>query len=424
MARPLPTRRAAASAAAWLGPPSPEVVLVSQGHGRLAPRSEQDARRREGAAMVVGLDGDRRQRGSDLPALALHAGGEHVGGDPEAGAAAHHRLGHVLAVDQDPALDGGLVEHRGLGPGSGQVAADRGRHVIPQIVGVQHLDRIVGGGGVRHGRVGDRVQRVVDHVRDGQVDDRGAVRRCCQAAALEARDVLAHRVDVADRCARAQQQLVQVALLLEPDAAGGQGGESGAAAGEAGEHDVARPGCLRQPQQAQRGAAAGRGSAPGGRRSAARSGASSSGGSAWATTIPSAMASPSTSSRAAAMRTLALPAPSTRIRPPRPGRWTTPSTTTAPFGPRETISRTTGAGSAACRPASTTSSTSDRSRAGPRETSAARSGRTAVPAALIPPSGLPLQSSSDTGRLRPAPRRSAAAGCTWRCARRAPARRS
>ena len=102
-----------------------------------------------------------------------------------------------------------------------------------------------------------------------------------------------------------------------------------------------------------------------------------------AITTPPAIVSPSTSSSVAAIRALALPAPSTSTRPPRPGRCSTPSTTTEPASPARTARRTAAAGSAAQRPASTTSSTSSRSPAGPRATSPSRFVRTPEPTALM-----------------------------------------
>ena len=143
-----------------------------------------------------------------------------------------------------------------------------------------------------------------------------------------------------------------------------------------------------------------------------------------ATTTPPAITSPSSCSRVVAIRALALPAPSTSTLPPGPGMCETPSTITAPPSPSVTAARTAASGSAARTPASTMSSTSSRSGAGPPATSASRLAGMPEPVALIPPARWATPSASGRRRRCPAPRRSAAARCTWRCARPAPARRS
>ena len=94
-----------------------------------------------------------------------------------------------------------------------EVLADRRRDAVPEPVAVEDRDRVGGPRAVGDGRVGDRVEVVAGDVGDGQVDQPRRCGRRGQPAALERRDVLAHRVDLDDADPRREQQLVQVALL-------------------------------------------------------------------------------------------------------------------------------------------------------------------------------------------------------------------
>ena len=99
-------------------------------------------------------------------------------------------------------------------------------------------------------RVGDRVDVVAGDVGDREVDQARGRRRRRQPAALDRRDVLADRVDLDDPDPRREQELVQAALLVRRDPGRRQARERRAAAGEAGDHEVAVGRRLGDRQQA------------------------------------------------------------------------------------------------------------------------------------------------------------------------------
>ena len=88
-------------------------------------------------------------------------------------------------------------------------------------------------GRIGHGRPGcDRGRVVVRNIRYRQRHDLGALAGARQPAALDPRQVLAHGVDLADRCARAQQGARHLLLLGQRHAMGRRDPVGGAAARE------------------------------------------------------------------------------------------------------------------------------------------------------------------------------------------------
>ena len=120
-----------------------------------------------------------------------------------------------------------------------EMGADGGGDVPPEVVAAQDRRRVGRGGVVGDARIGDRVERVAGDVGDRQVDQPRRRDGEGEPAPLESRDLLADGVDLRDRQPGAEQQPVQVALVLEADADRRQAGQRRASAREAGDHDVA-----------------------------------------------------------------------------------------------------------------------------------------------------------------------------------------
>ena len=113
-------------------------------------------------------------------------------------------------------------------------------------------------GRIRHGRSGcDRGWIVVRHVRNRQRHDLGAPAGTRQPAALDARQMLAHGVDLADRRARAQQRPGHLLLLRERHAPGRCDPVGGAAARQQHQQQIVGAGILGETQAALRALQAG-----------------------------------------------------------------------------------------------------------------------------------------------------------------------
>ncbi len=99
----------------------------------------------------------------------------------------------------------------------------------------QHRKGIRAGGRIGHGGTGGNVRRVVArHVRDGERHEARRVAGDAEAPALDAREVAAHGVDLADRRTRAQQRARERLLVLEGQPLGGQRQQRRSAARHAG----------------------------------------------------------------------------------------------------------------------------------------------------------------------------------------------
>ncbi len=141
-------------------------------------------------------------------------------------------------------MRGVATEHAVPRLGSFQLAAlepgtHRGRHL--DAVAVEDRERIGAGGGVGHRRAaGDHGRVVAGHVADRQCHHlrRRAGRR--QPAALDARQVLAHAVHLADVGTGLQQLLVDALLVGQRQAFDGQGEQSRATAGNQAQHQIVR----------------------------------------------------------------------------------------------------------------------------------------------------------------------------------------
>ena len=123
-----------------------------------------------------------------------------------------HRLANSGAVRQQDRLrlrcELGRV--RGVG---GQVVEDAGREVVPKSAAMKDLDRVVDRRSVLDARVRDRVEHVAGDVGDRQADQASRRDAVSETTALDRRDVLADRVDLDDRGAGSEQELVEPPLL-------------------------------------------------------------------------------------------------------------------------------------------------------------------------------------------------------------------
>ncbi len=118
---------------------------------------------------------------------------------------------------------------------------------------LQHSARIRQRRRIGDGRPGGDHRRIVmRHVGNRQRQHRRRVRRAREAPALDAREMFAHGVDRADRCAGAEQGAIHVLLLLQRDAVHGRDPVGRAAAGEQHQHEVVRCGALRHLQRSLR----------------------------------------------------------------------------------------------------------------------------------------------------------------------------
>src|SRR2546426_8464035 len=125
-----------------------------------------------------------------------------------------------------------------------EALAYRGRRAVPHATALEDLAR-----GRERRRVGrrrsrgDDVDGVADDVGEREGDHGRGPRRAREEPALEAREVLADCVQLADRGASRQEEASHVLLLLERDGRRRRGRERRAAAGDKNEHEVvlARP---------------------------------------------------------------------------------------------------------------------------------------------------------------------------------------
>ena len=118
-------------------------------------------------------------------------------------------------------------------------------------IALQNLKRLGATAGIRHGRAaGDDAGVVTRHVADGQCHH---ARRCAgsgQAPALDARQMLAHAVHLANAGAAVEQGLVHCLLVGQRHAFGRQGQQRRAAARDQAQHQIVRRQPLRQRQHA------------------------------------------------------------------------------------------------------------------------------------------------------------------------------
>src|SRR3989441_3781230 len=105
---------------------------------------------------------------------------------------------------------------------------------------------------------GDDVERVADHVGERERDHGRGPRRAREEPALEAREVLADRVQLRDRGARREEETRDVLLFLEHDGRRRRGRERRAAAGDEEEDEVVLARARGQVEEPR-----GRGEAPG-----------------------------------------------------------------------------------------------------------------------------------------------------------------
>ena len=227
-------------------------------HRRLASR---DQRRRSG----------HRSRASDelardVAGLALQRARQHVGAIAEPLGLGRRRLHHERVVADDEVshvLEDLIARLRCLGQVAGgpglQALDDRGRCSIQDGAALEDGQGVGVGARVRRGGPGgDDVERVADDVREREREHCGWPRRPRQQAALEARDVLAHGIQLVDGGAGGKEQARETLLLFERDRRRRRWCQRRAAAGDEKDDQIVCRGRLRQRQQPSRGGDAAR----------------------------------------------------------------------------------------------------------------------------------------------------------------------
>ena len=111
--------------------------------------------------------------------------------------------------------------------------------VVPEPAAMKDLDRVVDRRGVLDARVRDGVEHVAGDVGDRQADQARRRDAGSETTALDRRDVLADRVDLDDRGAGAEEELVEAPLLGLRHPFGRQAGQRRASAREDGDRQIA-----------------------------------------------------------------------------------------------------------------------------------------------------------------------------------------
>ena len=119
-------------------PAGAELGALGEAHRGLAAAADEQDRRRERGA--VGGAGPRQvgEQAAELARLPLEAGREADGGVAGARRLQHHRLAGAAAGDQQLGLDPRRAQVGRLGGGVVQMLADRSRHPLPEVVGLEH----------------------------------------------------------------------------------------------------------------------------------------------------------------------------------------------------------------------------------------------------------------------------------------------
>ena len=275
---------AAASTNSWLRPPRPlprSVTVVSPPVMMQARRLQRPARpRRSPCAMAACMRATSRVSPSmNVESTSVRKPSSRA---RFAAASTASRLLPITRLSRAPEdRVAGLGRFRDLAaPRRAPGAPARGAGTLPaDAVLVQNLQRAREGGGVRRGGAGaDHVEVVADHVGEQQRYHRRGTRQPRQLPALDARDVLAHGVDLVDVRAAGEQQARGLLLLRERDGLGGQRQQRRGAAGDQADHQVVRPRPLRDGGDAPRALPRRARPAPGGRIRSARCAAASPGG--------------------------------------------------------------------------------------------------------------------------------------------------
>ncbi|MFN8149825.1 MAG: hypothetical protein U0R24_01695 [Solirubrobacterales bacterium] len=233
-----------------VGAAAAELVVGPEPDRALTAAADQHAGARERAPEGSALAGEPGEDAADGSGLLLEAGGEDDGLRPGLGRGRLHRVAGGLAGDDQLRVELDAGEVRVLGARAGEMGADALGHGCPESVPVEDRQRVGDGRPVRDARVGDHVEHVPGGVGDRQVDDLRGSGGERQAPTLEARDLLADRVDVVDRQPRGEHHAVELALVGGGDALGGKARERRAAAGEAGDQHVVGAEVARLPEQA------------------------------------------------------------------------------------------------------------------------------------------------------------------------------
>ena len=184
-----------------------------------------------------------RQRGvhlAHLARLALHLVGQDVRRHPRRARRIRRCLQRLLGCRDHVHRMAGKADIAGLG-GFQRTGLQRCVHGGGNVDAVarQDVQRVSAGAGVGdRGAAGDHGGVVPRHIADGQRDDARRRAGCRQATALDAREVLAHAVHLADGGAAFQQCAVDALFLLQRDAFGRQREQRRATARDETQHQV------------------------------------------------------------------------------------------------------------------------------------------------------------------------------------------
>ena len=428
---------AAAIAASWFGPPSPKAasrtsvtVLSPPQPSMHRCRRERSRRRRRCGGRgwrAACRSGAPRPRGSVETTTGLR---------PARSPRPPSRRTRSSPVTRTTVWIASGSSSRRLGVAPRRCSRIDGGARVPEAVAVEDRDRVVGSRAVRDARVGDRVDVIAGDVGDREVDQARGRRRRRQATALDRRDVLADRVDLDDPACptRAAARAGRASRRRDP-----AGGRLASAELPPVKQAITRSRWPRDSAIASRRAGGGRARVARQRmvgaeqRRPARGGAARRGGRRSPRRRAGRRGSPPAPT-AIPMRRLAGADDERRARRGRAGggRRRRSARRRQRDRPRSPARRASQAVSPAARDRSVAARLAlARCAERPVELEQARPGRRGG-GSRVAGQGL-AQADDPPGRdtslrdrrpCRRAPRRSASAGCTWRCARRGPARRS
>ena len=176
----------------------PTFALAAQGHRRLAA-GEDAGRCRDRVPRGQDLLGNARMDLGDLTRFPLDGGRQDQGMISQGRGLAAGRFQRLQVASDDHGLGAGKDRIAGLGgfrhstgDAGLQVAANRRRHGVEQLILAQDLQAIGEGTGVGNGwSRGDDVERIAHDVRQHQRDERGRRSQAGKLTSLDLGDMLA-----------------------------------------------------------------------------------------------------------------------------------------------------------------------------------------------------------------------------------------
>ena len=192
--------------------------------------------------------------GGDLARLAFKPVAEEdrlEAGTLDLGARRAKRVGGPCHEMKFAVREYGIAGLRAFVRGIGERPSDRRRQIEP--MARDDRARLCERRGIGHRRAGADHRRIVaGHVGDGERDHARRMRMRGEPSAFDAREMLAHRVDLADRGAGFEERARHRLLLREREAGGGRDPVGGCSARDEHQHEVAGAGLIGERQRLRR----------------------------------------------------------------------------------------------------------------------------------------------------------------------------